>query len=107
MSLIHLNDENFKKEILEAKKPALVDFYATWCGPCKMVAPVIEELAKEYADKFKIGKLNVEEAQEIATKYAIMSVPTFLFFKNGKVVGQVVGALSRSEFKKKIDSVLS
>ncbi len=107
MSLVHLNDENFKKEILEAKKPSMVDFYATWCGPCKMVEPLIEELAGEYADKLKIGKLNVEEAQTIATKYAIMSVPTFLFFKNGLVVEQIVGALSRGEFKKKIDSILS
>lgn len=106
MSLLHLTDANFKKEILEDKQLALVDFFATWCGPCKMVAPIIEELAKEYEGKVKIAKLDVELAQDIATQYSVMSVPTFLFFKNGKVLEQTVGALSKQQFKKKIDSLL-
>ncbi len=106
MALIHLDDKNFQKEILDCELPSLVDFYATWCGPCKMVAPLIEELSDEYKGKLKIGKLNVEEAQAVATKYSIMSVPTFLFFKKGKIVAQSVGALSKQQFKAKIDSIL-
>jgi thioredoxin 1 len=106
MALVHLSDQNFQKEILENKTLALVDFYASWCGPCKMVAPIIEELAKEYEGKIKIGKLDVEEAQGIATRYAVMSVPTFLFFKNGRVAEQVVGAMPKQQFKKKIDSLI-
>lgn len=104
--MIHLDDKNFKKEILESELPALVDFSATWCGPCKMVAPIIEELANEYKGKFKIAKLDIEEAQDTAMKYSIMSVPTFLFFKNGKVISQIVGALSKAQFKTKIESFI-
>lgn len=107
MSLVHLNEANFQKEILEEQSLALVDFYTDWCGPCKMVAPIIKELAAEYEGKLKVGKLNVEEAQGIATRYSIMSVPTFLFFKDGKVAEQAVGAISKQQFKQKIDSLLS
>lgn len=104
--MLHLDEKNFKKEILESDLPALVDFSATWCGPCKMVAPIIEELANEYEGKFKIAKLDIEEAQNIAMNYSIMSVPTFLFFKKGKVISQFVGALTKQQFKAKIESFI-
>ncbi len=107
MSLVHLDDSNFQKEILEEKNPAMVDFYTTWCGPCKIVSPIIEELAKEYKGRFKVGKLNVEEAQAVATKYSIMSVPTLLFFKEGKVIDQVVGVLSKQQLEAKIEEFIA
>jgi thioredoxin 1 len=103
MSLLHLTDSNFKKEVLESDIPVLVDFWATWCGPCKMIAPVVEELAKEYAGKVKIGKLDVEESPKAASQYGVMSIPTLIFFKSGKVMDQVVGALNRPDLKKKIE----
>jgi len=103
MVLLNLTENNFQKEVLESGLPVLVDFWATWCGPCKMIAPVIEELAKEYKGKLKIGKLNVEENPNTATNYGIMSIPTLIFFKNGRVVEQVVGALNKAELKKKIE----
>jgi len=95
MALLHLSDANFKKEVLSLGLPVLVDFWAKWCGPCKMVTTILEELAGEYTDKLKIGKLDVEENPETATFYGIMSVPTLIFFKNGKIIGQVMGNLSR------------
>ena len=103
MALLHLSDTNFKKEVLDSGLPVLVDFWAKWCGPCKMVTPILEELAREYANKLKICKLNVEENPKTATLYGIMSVPTLIFFKNGKVIGQLMGTLSKSELKKKIE----
>lgn len=106
MSLLHLTDANFKKEVLESNQPVLVDFWANWCGPCKMIIPVIEELAKEYAGKIKIGKLNVDENPKTTSQYGIMSIPTLIFFKNGKVTGQITGALGKSELKKKIEENL-
>lgn len=107
MSIMHFTDQNFKKEALESKLPVLVDFWATWCGPCKMIAPVVEELAKEYAGKVKIGKVNVEESPKTASNYGVMSIPTLIFFKNGKVTDQVVGALNKAELKKKIEENLA
>lgn len=106
MALLHLTESNFKKEVLESDLPVLVDFWATWCGPCKMVAPLLEELAREYQGKIKIGKLNVDENSKITAHYGIMSIPTLIFFKKGKVMEQVVGALSRAELKKKIEENL-
>lgn|SRR3989338_3277269 len=103
MSLIHLTDANFKKEVLESDLPVLVDFWAAWCGPCKMIAPAIEELAKEYSGKCKIGKLNVDENPKATTHYGIMSIPTLIFLKEGQVIEQISGALSKSELKKKIE----
>jgi thioredoxin 1 len=103
MALLHLSDTNFKKEVLDSGLPVLVDFWANWCGPCKMVTPILEELAREYANKLKIGKLDVEENPKTATFYGIMSVPTLVFFKNGKIIVQVIGALSKLELKKKIE----
>lgn len=106
MPLIHLTDSNFKEEVLSAKLPVLVDFSASWCGPCKALAPVIDELAKEYAGKFKVCKLNVDDGQETATKYGVMSVPTLMIFKGGKVIEQSVGALGKQQLKQKIDANL-
>ena len=106
MALLHLTDINFKKEVLESSEPVLVDFWATWCGPCKMIAPILEELAKEYDQKFKIGKVNVEESPKTATQYGIMSVPTLVFFKNGKISEQLVGVLNKAQLKRKIEENL-
>ena len=106
MALLHLTDINFKKEVLESSFPVLVDFWATWCGPCKMIAPILEELAKEYDKKFIIGKVNVEECPKTATQYGIMSVPTLVFFKKGKISEQLVGALSKAQIKRKIEESL-
>lgn len=107
MALLHLTDANFKKDVLESKLPVMVDYWATWCGPCKMITSVIEELAKEYGGKIKIGKINVDENPKTATQYGIMSIPTLVFFKNGKVMEQVIGALSKAELKKKIEENLA
>ncbi len=104
--MVNLTDENFKKEVLESALPVLVDFWAPWCGPCKMITPFIEDAAKEYAKKIKVCKVNIDESPKIATHYGIMSIPTLMFFKQGKVHGQVVGAISKAELKKKIDSHL-
>jgi thioredoxin 1 len=106
MSVMHFTDENFKKEVLESPTPVLVDFWATWCGPCRMVAPVIEEMAKEYAGKIKVGKVDVDSNSQTATQYGIMSIPTIMVFKNGKVMDQVVGALSKGQFKSMIEANL-
>ena len=106
MALLHLTDINFKKEVLESSQPVLVDFWATWCGPCKMIAPILEELAKEYDKKFKIGKVNVEEGPKTATQYGIMSVPTLVFFKKGKISEQLVGVLNKAQIKRKIEENL-
>jgi len=106
MALIHLNDQNFKKEVLESSLPVLVDFWATWCGPCKTIAPIIEELSKEYSSKIKIGKINVEESPSTTASCGVMSVPTLIFFKNGEVLSQYTGALSKVGLKKRIEEEL-
>jgi len=102
MSLHHFSDANFKKEVLESDTPVLVDFWATWCGPCKMIAPIVEELAKEYAGKIKIGKIDVDHNPKTAAHYGIMSIPTLMFFKDGQVMDQATGALNKTQLKHKI-----
>lgn len=106
MSTLHFTDSNFKKEVLESDLPVLVDFWAPWCGPCKTIAPLVEEFAKEYAGKMKIGKVDVDNNSKIPTQYGIMSIPTIVFFKNGKVMNQFMGAVSRHELKRKIEENL-
>lgn len=106
MSILHFSDTNFKKEVLESHLPVLVDFWADWCSPCKMIAPILEDLSREYAHKIKIGKLDVDANVKTTTNYGIMSIPTLIFFKNGKVTDQVVGALSKVDLKRKIEECL-
>ena len=106
MSIAHFTDENFKKEVLDSERPVLVDFWAQWCAPCKMIAPAVEELAREYAGKIKIGKLDVDQNPGSATEYGVMSIPTLIFFKDGKVMDQVVGAMNKAGLRKKIEENL-
>lgn len=107
MADIVFTDQNFQTQVLKSDKPVLVDFWAVWCGPCKMVSPIVDELAGEYKDKMLVGKLNVDENQEISGKYQIMSIPTLAFFKNGEIVKTLIGALPKDQIKKAIDEVLS
>lgn len=106
MGLLHLTDSNFKKEVLESSLPVVVDFWAPWCGPCKMLSPIVEEMSKEYEGKVRVGKINIDDNPAMATNYGVMSIPTIMFFREGKVAAQVVGAISKAEFKKKIEATL-
>jgi len=103
MNIQHFSDSNFRKEVLESRLPVVVDFWANWCGPCKMITPIVEELAKEYDGKVKIGKLDVDSNPHSASTYGIMSIPSLIFFKNGKVMDQVTGALNKASLKQKIE----
>lgn len=107
MTDVVFTDANFKAEVLEEKTlPVLVDFWAPWCGPCKLVGPIVEELAKEYSGKLNVGKLNVDENPDTAAKYGVMSIPTLAFFKKGEVVKTVIGAQPKEALKKAIDEIL-
>ena len=104
MHILHLDDKNFESEVINSKVPVLVDFWAEWCAPCKRLTPVIDELSKEYDGKVKIAKLNIEEGKIAATNYGVMSIPTLMLFKKGKIVKQIVGVVSKKELKLAIDS---
>src|SRR3989338_5687796 len=104
MSEVTLTDANFKSEVLDSKTPVLVDFWAEWCGPCRMVAPVVEKIAKEYAGKLKVGKLNVDDNSETPQKYGIQGIPTLILFKNAEIVNQMVGFQPEDKLKSAIDS---
>ena len=101
-----LTSNDIKTEVLESDSPVLVDFWAEWCGPCKVIAPVIEELALDYDGKVKFGKLNVDDHNQVASEYGVRSIPTLLVFKNGAVVNQIVGAVPKERIAKSLDTVI-
>jgi len=102
--MLMITDKNFEDEVVNSKIPVLVDFWAFWCGPCQMVGPIVEELAKEFEGKVKIGKLNVDENPQVAVKYNVMSIPTVIFFKEGKEVARQIGLESKETYLKLISS---
>ena len=99
-------DATFQQDVLESKIPVLVDFWAPWCGPCRMMTPIIEEISKEYEGKVKVGKLNTDENPESAGQFGVISIPTLIIFKDGKAVDQVIGAVAKDAIVKKLDQVL-
>lgn len=103
---VEFTDANFEETVLKSDKPVLVDFWAEWCGPCRMVGPVVEELANDYEGKAVVGKVNVDQNPEVAAKYGIRSIPTILFIKNGEVVDKSVGAVPKTALAAKLDSQL-
>ncbi|HOK06610.1 MAG TPA: thioredoxin [Syntrophales bacterium] len=104
--LLHVTDQDFEKEIIQAQKPALVDFWAPWCGPCRVLGPVIEELAGEYGDRVVISKLNVDDNPKTSSKFGIRSIPTLLLFKDGKVVDSIIGVVPKGRIEEIIKKVL-
>ncbi|OPY89966.1 MAG: Thioredoxin-1 [Syntrophus sp. PtaU1.Bin208] len=105
-SLIHVSDKNFEEEIIKSDKPALVDFWATWCGPCRAIGPLVEELAETYKERVKISKLNVDENPKIAADFGVRSIPTLMLFKEGKVIDTLVGVVSRERLEEFINQSL-
>lgn len=103
---LHFTDANFDQEVIHSDVPVLVDFYADWCGPCKMMSPVIDELAAEFEGKVKIGKLNVDESSDIARAFRVMSIPTMMIFVDGKAVDSVMGAVPKQKLIEKLNAVL-
>ncbi len=103
-NIVHVTDETFEQEVLKSQDPVLVDYWAEWCGPCKMIAPVLEEVAEEYAGKLKIAKLNIDDNAETPPKYGIRGIPTLMLFKGGNVEATKVGAVSKSQLSAFIDS---
>jgi len=106
MNVVTLTDDNFENEVNASEKPVLVDYWATWCGPCKMVGPIVEEIAIEFSDQLKVGKLDVDSNQASAAKQNVMSIPTLAIFKGGELVAQQVGALSKTQLTEFIESNL-
>ena len=107
MADITLTDQNFKQEVLESKSPVLVDFWAEWCAPCRIIEPIVEELAADYSGKLKVGKLDVDANGQTAQNYGVMSIPSIILFKNGHPVKTMIGAQSKDNYKREIDSILS
>jgi len=106
-NISNVNQDSFQKAVLDSQKPVLVDFWAPWCGPCRAVAPVVEELAKDYKGKVEFAKLNVDEAPFVASKYGVMSIPTIIVFKEGKPVQHAIGYQPKDQLKKLLDSALA
>ena len=106
MKPITITDDNFDTEVLKSDRPVLIDFWATWCGPCRMIAPIVEELANEYEGKVKIGKLDVDENQQTSIKFGVRSIPTLLLFKDGKIKDTIIGAVPKSHLVQKLNSAL-
>lgn len=104
--VITITDDTFEQEVLKAQVPVLVDFWATWCAPCKMIGPAVEELAREYRDRLKVTKLNVDDNANIPVQYGIRGIPALLFFKQGELVDQVIGAVPKSQLVKLVDKIL-
>lgn len=103
-TITHLSDASFEQEVLQSTVPVLVDYWAEWCGPCKMIAPILDDISKEYAGRLKVAKLNIDENQNTPPKYGIRGIPTLMLFKNGNVEATKVGALSKSQLSAFIDS---
>lgn len=99
MSVISLNEKNFEEEVIKSEKPVLIDFWASWCGPCRMMSPVVDQIAEEMQDTVKVCKINIDEEENLAVKYNVMSIPTFIVFKNGKEAGRSVGVQDKEEIK--------
>jgi thioredoxin 1 len=106
MKPIHFTDDNFESEVINSDKPVLIDFWAVWCGPCKMIAPIVEELAVEYEGKAKIGKLDVDDNQQTSIKFGVRSIPTILIFKDGKLKDTIIGAVPKSQIVQKLNAAL-
>ena len=107
MSLSVLNDENFRSEVLESSVPVMVDFYATWCGPCKALSPIVEKLATEFDGQLKVGKLNIDEAPQTPGQFGVRAVPTIVFFKDGDAVDTVVGLKKESDLRSRIEQLVA
>lgn len=105
-AILKVNASNFRQEVLESDLPVVVDFWADWCVPCLMIAPVVERLAERYAGRLKVVKLNVDENQDLAIQYQVMSIPTLLFFKNGQVVDRIIGAVGEQVIVRKVEELL-
>jgi thioredoxin 1 len=104
-NIITLTQDNFEKNVLKSQTPVLVDFWAEWCGPCKMIAPILDELAEEYAGRVNVGKVNVDEFQALAAQYGVRAIPTLLIFQNGEVAEQMLGLKSKRDLKASLDKV--